>query len=54
MAFLFTLAPASFESCQGCVVLTGFVTGGIGLGHLTQVMSDLFLHHGVPISHFYW
>lgn len=36
------------------MVLTGFVTGGIGLGHLTQVMSDLFLHHGVPISHFYW
>lgn len=34
------------------MVLTGFVTGGIGLGHLTQVMSDLFLHHGVPISHF--
>lgn len=36
------------------MVLTGFVTGGIGLGHLAQVMSDLFLHHGVPISHFHW
>lgn len=24
------------------MVLTGFVTGGIGLGHLAQVMSDCF------------
>lgn len=36
------------------MVVTGLVTGDISLGHLARVMSDLFLYHGVTVSHFHW
>lgn len=36
------------------MVLAGFVTGDIGLGHLARVMSDLFFYHGGALSHFHW